>query len=114
MGISCEAVPSSKWGTQQSRWVHGWTVYVVQEGDDGPLKIGSACHPLRRLSGLQAGNCRKLRLVEIYNFGEQAAARRAETALHIAFGNRRIDREWFDLTVAEIRAGIDEALRWAP
>jgi|SRR5687768_2950171 len=41
-------------------------LYVIQEGDDCWFKIGIAGHPVRRLSSLQAGNRRLLRLVAAY------------------------------------------------
>lgn len=41
-------------------------LYVVQEGGESHFKIGVAFHPARRLSGLQAGNRRRLAIVAAY------------------------------------------------
>lgn len=37
-------------------------VYVAGEGDDGPVKVGVAKDPVKRIRGMQTGNPRRLRL----------------------------------------------------
>lgn len=45
-------------------------VYFVREGDDGPIKIGSAGNPNQRVLGLQCGNPRELRILRLTVAGD--------------------------------------------
>lgn len=40
-------------------------VYLIAEGEDGPLKIGKAVDPVKRLREMQTGNSRRLRVERI-------------------------------------------------
>lgn len=40
-------------------------VYLIQEGDDGPIKIGAAHDPQKRAAMLQCGNPRELRIARL-------------------------------------------------
>jgi hypothetical protein len=54
------------WGGVNEAWPFGDCIYVVQEGESGPLKIGVAWHPARRLSTLQSGNHRQLHMRAVF------------------------------------------------
>jgi T5orf172 domain len=49
-------------------------VYVIGEGDDGPVKIGRAQDPIQRLRQMQTGNSRRLR-IEAVLLGEETLER---------------------------------------
>lgn len=74
------------WGTARAH------LYVIQEGDNGPLKIGIAGHPNRRLGMLQSGNYRRLYLRAVYE-GTDTACKQIEHYAHRAF--ERAGGEWF-------------------
>ena len=40
-------------------------VYLIAEGEDGPLKIGKATDPVKRLREMQTGNSRRLRVERV-------------------------------------------------
>lgn len=65
-------------------------VYFVQEGDDGPVKIGTAIDPEQRLAGLQGGNPRQLTIRHIIP-GDWTV----ENSLHLRFHESRLIGEWF-------------------
>ena len=66
-------------------------VYFVQVGEDGPIKIGLASHPGRRLSALQAANPYNLYMRAVCGGGIAA-----ERRLHEVFAKDRIRLEWFN------------------
>lgn len=49
-------------------------VYVISEGEDGPLKIGKAKDPIGRLRTMQTGNSRRLKL-EFVVMGDRTCER---------------------------------------
>jgi hypothetical protein len=65
-------------------------VYFVRLGDGGPIKIGFAIDPPRRIRALQIANHRRLVLI-----GVMAANPRVERAIHQAFQTTGISGEWF-------------------
>lgn len=70
-------------------------VYFIQEGEDGPIKIGWAINPFQRLKQLQTGNADSLRLVYYEDLCDRRAAQLTETALHREFRGHRVRGEWF-------------------
>lgn len=86
-------------------------LYVIQEGDDGPVKVGMADHPYRRLSTHQTGNPRPLALRAVYE-GERGDCRALEKAFFLAFGHQHIRGEWYsvgaDLAIAFLKNFVDE------
>lgn len=62
----------------------------MREGDDGPIKIGTAVNPSSRLKELQGGNPRPLQLL-----GYFPGDARLEYRLHKHFAEWRIRGEWF-------------------
>jgi hypothetical protein len=65
-------------------------IYFIQMGEGGPIKIGKADDPWRRLSGLQIGCPTSLKLL-----GTVDGDRRREAGLHQDFDDARIRGEWF-------------------
>lgn len=65
-------------------------VYFAQEADDGPVKIGTARNPVKRLAMLQTGNPRDLQLRVVVP-GDS----RVEQSLHWRFWEYRLCGEWF-------------------
>lgn len=91
------------WKLDREVWDHAKShLYIIQE-HDGPIKIGVAGHPIRRLSGLQSGNSRKLNLISVY-----AGAAADRIAIEIEFGlkfqEKRLVGEWFNMTAADAQA----------
>jgi hypothetical protein len=70
-------------------------VYFIQAVDGGPIKIGRATDPWVRLSALQAGNWRELRLVGVVGPGRASGL---EARLHVEFSADRLVGEWFSET----------------
>lgn len=65
-------------------------VYIIQDGDDGPVKIGEAFDPRSRLGELQCGNHRPLNLRAVV-----LATVSTEKELHALWSRSRMRGEWF-------------------
>lgn len=65
-------------------------VYFVQEGEKGPIKIGLALDPERRVATLQIGHPRPLRLLR-----HIAGTSRHERDVHMMFFKEHLRGEWF-------------------
>jgi hypothetical protein len=65
-------------------------VYFIQEGERGPIKIGLAMEPLKRLATLQTGHPRPLRLLRAV-----AGTARHERDVHMMFFKEHLRGEWF-------------------
>jgi hypothetical protein len=65
-------------------------VYFIQDGENGPVKIGLSNEPDKRISKLQTGNPRELFLRHVIP-GDRAV----ENQLHKRFEPARIRGEWF-------------------
>lgn len=65
-------------------------VYVIQQGPDGPIKLGCAVDPGARLASMQSGNPDKLALL-----GVCRGNRGVERMLLTTFIRHRIRGEWF-------------------
>jgi len=63
------------------------SIYFIQRGVDGPIKIGVAADPYERLSSLQTASPEKLILL--------GCVRGSETGMHQKFRKHRISGEWF-------------------
>lgn len=65
--------------------------YFIQEADDGPIKIGEAVNPVKRLEAMQCGNPRALRIEAVI-----LAGRNTEWQLHGYWrAAASIRGEWF-------------------
>lgn len=84
-------------------------VYAVQmqlpSGDVGPIKIGKASNPEKRLLGLQVGCPYPLKFLSKKH---TKFASRLESDLHKHFGDRRLRGEWFDLSEKQIQILLHE------
>jgi len=65
-------------------------VYWIQEGTDGPIKIGRTCNVRKRRKELQTGNARRLNVLATV-----PGDRHTERTLHLTFAHLRLDGEWF-------------------
>ena len=67
-------------------------VYVIQQGKDGPVKIGYSSDPVKRLSSLQTGNPNQLQLKRVFDGGMEV-----EQELHTYLDDLRMrdNAEWF-------------------
>lgn len=70
----------------------GWesTIYFIQAGSDGPVKVGCSMRPDVRLSELQAGSAEELRLV-----GQIEGGLEKERWLHGVLRKWHLRGEWF-------------------
>ena len=67
-------------------------IYVIEEGINGPVKIGTAVDIKKRIKALQAGNSKKLNLLITFE-----GDRSLECKIHKALDKYRIPgtKEWF-------------------
>jgi hypothetical protein len=80
-------------------------VYFIYEDNPGKLfKIGYTCDLTTRLSQLQTGNPRELK---IYKFIKSKFARNIETYLHRKYKSTNVRLEWYNITITEIDKIID-------
>lgn len=68
-------------------------VYFIRAGDNGPVKIGTAIDVSARLSELQCGNHKELRVLRVIPGGYCE-----ESFLHRIYAARAIRGEWFEFT----------------
>lgn len=68
-------------------------VYFIQEGMDGPIKIGRSTDPWKRLEALQSGNPRPLRLIAATRVGKSVHI--LERDLHRDFRDLHLLGEWY-------------------
>lgn len=80
----------------------GTYIYVIQEGEDGPIKIGVSNDPSRRLQELQTGNALDLRLLV-----KRPGIRKDEVRLHHLLATHRMKGEWFEFCLP-VQAVIEE------
>jgi hypothetical protein len=79
------------------------SVYFIQSGYSGYIKIGSSADPQARLATLQTGASIKLRLLAVIPGGINE-----ERALHSELASLRVMGEWFQ-NAAEIHAVMGNA-----
>jgi Meiotically Up-regulated Gene 113 (MUG113) protein len=84
-------------------------VYVIQESQ-GPIKIGFSRNPTRRLADLQAATAKPLFLRHTI-FATNGP--RIEKGAHAILDHKKVNGEWFDATVDEGIAAIQEAKKFA-
>lgn len=81
-------------------------LYVIRQGQDGPVKIGCATDPGTRLQSMQSGNPDPLFLLGVCRGG-----RGAERMLLSVFKPYRLRGEWFK-PVPEIMSFVSELVPW--
>lgn len=77
---------------------NGQRLYVIAPSEDGPCKIGIARDPDKRLRELQTGNPHKL---GVYLISKCSNAQDFEYRAHRHLASKRMQGEWFDITVVE-------------
>lgn len=83
-------------------------VYVIQSGDGGAVKIGSAGSPSKRLRSLQTGSPEGLALIGVIACRHcQFVEKRA----HAILKEHWLRGEWFDLSPLEAIEGVLAAAR---
>lgn len=87
------AIDKSLWARVQDVWPHECALYVVEEQRPGPVKVGIANHPMRRLSSLQNGNPRQLFLRAVF-CGPREDCKWVEGAVHFRFAGSCLRGEW--------------------
>lgn len=72
-------------------------LYVIQRGDDGPIKVGISRNLKGRLGGLQNGNAEKLKVRRMFKM------RDVERVLHAELERvSRLQGEWFPAELIEL------------
>jgi Meiotically up-regulated gene 113 len=72
--------------------INNWSdVYFIQQGKDGPIKIGSTTNITKRLKELQQANPNTLHIMHTTTGGQNL-----ERHLHKIFSKYRIIGEWFE------------------
>lgn len=94
-------VSPRNWKSVHEPWGFARThLYLIQEGKTGPVKIGIAGHPYRRLAMLQSGNSRRLHLRFVFE-GDMETCVDIEKAVQSFFSKKRLHGEWFKCSVEE-------------
>lgn len=99
-------IEASDWPRSADVWRHGCSVYLIEEGYPGPVKIGIAEHPIRRLSTHQCGNPRELHLRAVF-CGSRKDCALVETAIKIRFRKSILRGEWIAEPLAVIFAELE-------
>lgn len=82
--------------TRRGELREGGYTYLIQAGDDGPVKIGSTYkRPDERLRALQTGSSEPLRLLKVLEGAHH------ERHLHARFAQFRTRGEWFDAQILD-------------
>ncbi len=98
-------VPSDAWLKDNQAWSAGKSLlYVIQEGESGPLKVGVAGHPVRRLASLQCGNHRKLHLRAVFRGACLGDAAAVEKQALESFKSHRLLGEWMNVPASTLLA----------
>lgn len=84
-------------------------VYFIRAGVSGPVKIGTARDPRKRLSGLQTSTAVPLRIL-----GVVVGGRAQERAFHEQFAHLRLRGEWFVPEPELLQFIAKEASPWKP
>lgn len=78
------------YGSAKTKVVERNMIYFIQQGEDGPIKIGKTTDINRRLKELQTGTPNKLHLVGLINEDNLS-----ERDFHSAFSHLHITSEWY-------------------
>lgn len=73
-------------------------LYVIQEGEAGPCKVGIARNAFWRMSDLQSGNPRQLHMRAVFEADDRRAVVIAEAAALSHFAQYHVSGEWLDVT----------------
>lgn len=75
-------------------------LYVISADLEGPVKLGLSRHPEKRVRQLQTASAVPL-LIHHVEEVEEDRVKIAEKALHRLLGHKRMQGEWFNLSVEE-------------
>jgi hypothetical protein len=94
-----ELVEQTKNGRSPLSSERGTVLYVVQRGDEGPIKVGISRHLKQRIKQLQTGNAERLKVLRVYRMAD------VERAIHAELERRsRLEGEWFP---ADLLSAVD-------
>ena len=82
-------------------------IYLIQNLNNGFVKIGRSANPQKRLRQLQTGSGDKLTLLRTYSVANDVAM---ERRLHSMFWQSKKKGEWFNFPSPDYLAFIDEFL----
>ena len=82
---------------QDMHWLPRRSVYFAQMGAAGPIKIGMAREPAKRIDTIQSGNPYPLTVL-LTVAPAWTSTRDLERRLHHLFSNNRMRGEWFEST----------------
>ena len=83
-------------------------VYIMRSGHgDGPIKIGVASNPEKRIAGLQVGNPVAIILLTKILMPNRKAAYDLEWWLHKRFNRNRMEVEWFHGRSCNIKMALE-------
>ena len=77
-------------------------VYFIRAGEDGPIKIGYAANPRKRLHTVQTAHWQTVRLVRLIDGG-----RDVERELHSRYQHLHIRGEWFLFDASMLNVGAE-------
>jgi hypothetical protein len=80
-------------------------IYVIAWSPDGPVKIGKARKPDIRLTELQCGCPYKLKVMH-HGQRHPSGLATIESRIHASLADKRMHREWFNISVAEATKAI--------
>jgi hypothetical protein len=86
-----------------------YKIYLIG-WNEKPIKIGMTSNVKKRLKGLQTSCPYKLRCFGTRTYPNKAMAKKAESMLHEAFDEFRLEGEWFDLTAGYVKIRVDSIL----
>lgn len=85
-------------------------LYVIGR-DEGPVKVGIATAPLKRLTTIRTSCPFKIEILHIQPMRDRDHARKHERLFHRCMDERRLAGEWFSMTadeaIEEIETGLD-------
>jgi Meiotically up-regulated gene 113 len=93
------------WPRNKDVWGHPCCLYFIEEPESGRVKIGSAVHPIRRLSILQCGNSRPLTLRYVFASNRQICVS-LERQLLTALKPKKVLGEWVEGPINSILATL--------
>jgi hypothetical protein len=87
-------------------------IYIISEGEAGPVKIGRSRNPDFRLADLQIGNPRKLRLFCTWEIEKHGIAYRLEEWIYKTLRPSSIycGGEWFGISEVVAEQVVDAAI----
>jgi predicted GIY-YIG superfamily endonuclease len=94
-----------------TRGTKGETVlYVIQRGDDGPIKVGISRNVNQRVKDLQTGSAERLNVLRVYKMAD------VERAIHAELERKsRLEGEWFPadlLSLVDRFFNVDFDVTW--